>query len=62
LLDRIKSHYFAISAGEKNRSGHPHEETLERFDDVGAAVLRTDENGTIKLITGGEQLRWVSNQ
>ncbi len=49
---------MVISAGEGNRFGHPHEEALERFDDVDAAVLRTDELGTIEVITDGKALWW----
>jgi competence protein ComEC len=45
-----------VSAGEDNRFGHPHEEILQCAADVGAAVLRTDELGTIELITNGEQM------
>jgi len=47
-------------AGEGNNYGHPHEEVLERAADVGAAVLRTDELGTIEVITDGEQMWWAS--
>jgi competence protein ComEC len=54
--------YVIVSAGEGNNYGHPHEEVLERVADVGAAVLRTDELGTIELITNGEQLWWESHQ
>ncbi len=48
--------------GEGNNYGHPHEEVLERVADVGAAVLRTDELGTIEVITDGEQLWWETHQ
>jgi competence protein ComEC len=51
-----------VSAGEDNKYGHPHEEVLERVADVGAAVLRTDELGTIELITDGEALWWEARQ
>lgn len=47
-----------VSAGEANNYGHPYEEVLDRAADVGAAVLRTDELGTIELITDGEQIWW----
>ena len=30
-----------------NSYGHPHEETMERLEEVGAKVLRTDELGAI---------------
>jgi competence protein ComEC len=44
--------------GEGNNYGHPHEEVLERATEIGAAVLRTDELGTIEVITDAEALWW----
>ncbi len=49
---------MVVSAGEENRYGHPHEEVLQRVDDVGATVLRTDELGTIEVSTDGEAIWW----
>ena len=37
-----------ISVGE-NSFGHPAQETLERLDECGAQILRTDESGAIRL-------------
>ena len=50
-----------VSAGERNRYGHPHEEVLERAAEVGAAVLRTDEFDTIEVITDGEAMWWEAD-
>jgi competence protein ComEC len=58
----VNPQYVVISAGEGNNYGHPHQEVLERAADVGAAVLRTDELGTIEVITDGEQMWWESHQ
>ena len=58
FLNAVQPQYVVISAGEDNRFGHPHEETLDRFADLGAAVLPTDELGTIEVITDGEQMWW----
>ena len=58
MLDTIKPQYVVISAGEGNRYDHPYEEALKRFDDVGAAVLRTDEQGTIEIVTDGQWMWW----
>jgi len=38
-----------ISAGKDNRFNHPHDETLTRLEEVGSKILRTDQNGTIKV-------------
>ncbi len=48
--------------GESNRYGHPSQELIRRAANVGAAVLRTDELGTIGVITDGEQMWWQSHQ
>jgi len=61
FLRVIRPQYVIVSAGEGNNYGHPHEEVLERFADVGAAVLRTDELGTIEVITDGEQMWWEAH-
>ena len=33
-----------------NQYGHPHGETLERLEDAGAKVLRTDEAGAVEVL------------
>ncbi len=38
-----------ISCGEGNRYGHPHDEILDLYDDMGTDVYRTDLNGTVKV-------------
>ena len=38
-----------ISCGENNRYGHPHRETMERLEEAGIAVYRTDELGAIEM-------------
>lgn len=58
FLEAVRPQYIVISAGEGNRFDHPHEEVLQRAADVGAAVLRTDELGTIEVITDGQAMWW----
>ena len=50
-----------ICVGADNPFGHPGPEVVERLiSRLGEdSVYRTDENGTIELITDGERL-WVS--
>jgi competence protein ComEC len=38
-----------ISAGRDNRHGHPHEEILAALDELGIAVRRTDQEGTVRV-------------
>lgn len=39
-----------ISAGRRNRFGHPHPETLDRLEQFGIPLARTDQEGAIKVI------------
>lgn len=47
LLSVVRPQAVAISCGLDNEYGHPHEETLRRLEEIGAAVYRTDTMGTI---------------
>ena len=49
---------YPVMAGEENCYGHPHEGVLQRIMDSGAAVLRTDELGTIEVVTDGQAVWW----
>lgn len=49
LLRKIAPKAVVISVGE-NSYGHPAQETLARIRSTGAAVLRTDELGTIRCV------------
>lgn len=42
-----------ISAGRKNRYGHPHEELLKRLKNADCKIYNTQENGAIMLETDG---------
>lgn len=50
LLAEISPQIAVISCGENNPYGHPHEETLERLEEAGAKVLRTDELGAVRIV------------
>lgn len=58
FLEAVRPQIVIISAGKDNRFGHPNEEVLERITAVGAIPLRTDELGTIEVITDGQQMWW----
>lgn len=45
-----------ISCGRGNRYGHPHEELLERLEDCGSAIYRTDRDGAVTLEYDGRRL------
>lgn len=49
FLTAIKPKTAIISVGNKNRYGHPTDETLQRLLKVGATIRRTDKDGEIVL-------------
>ena len=49
FLRLLSPEWTVISCGEKNRYGHPHEETLERLRNAGSQVLVTAEAGCISI-------------
>ncbi len=58
FLEAINPQIVVISVGEDNRFGHPAPEILQRYADYGITVFRTDELGTVELITDGKQV-WL---
>ena len=53
VLARLRPRIATVSAGARNRYGHPAPATLRALRAAGAAVLRTDRDGTIRLTPGG---------
>jgi competence protein ComEC len=49
FLEAVGTRVLAISVGAGNSFGHPHEETLEKADDLGIEVLRTDLEGRLSF-------------
>lgn len=49
LLARLRPTVAVISCGAGNDYGHPHDVTLARLAAAGAAVYRTDQNGTVVI-------------
>ena len=56
LLSRITPRVSLISVGEGNRYGHPHAELLERLEEVGTTLYRTDQSGAIILSVDGNSM------
>ena len=57
FLQIMKPRLTLISAGIENRYGHPHEETLERLQEIGSEVLSTQECGAITLRSDGRKIK-----
>ncbi len=50
FLEQINPKLIIISCGKNNDYGHPHQETMNRYEKLNAKIYRTDESGDI-LIT-----------
>ena len=53
FLDSVAPSYAIISAGEDNRYGHPHQETIQKLLAKGVTVYGTFHSGTIIASTDG---------
>lgn len=50
LLDALEVQLALVSAGHRNRFGHPHATVLQRYRERGIAVLQTADSGCIQLL------------
>lgn len=56
FLQTVKPQYVVISAGKNNSYGHPHFIVLQRLINSQTEILRTDERGTIRISTNGQNI------
>ncbi|MFD2792698.1 ComEC/Rec2 family competence protein [Promicromonospora vindobonensis] len=56
LAERIRPAVALVSSGRDNEYGHPTDEALGLYAGVGAAVVRTDECGTVALVVRGQEV------
>ena len=47
ILEQMTPEYVVISCGQGNKYGHPHQETLDRYEAFGMEIYRTDLHGTV---------------
>jgi competence protein ComEC len=45
-----------VSAGRGNHFGHPVPEVLQRYEEVGAEIFRTDRDGAVTVDTDGKSV------
>jgi competence protein ComEC len=53
FLQAVRPRFAVLSVGAGNRYGHPHQDTLQRLQQVGAQVYRTDRHGSVVARTDG---------
>ncbi len=47
FLDAVSPKVAVVMAGGDNRYGHPHREVVERLEDYGVEIMRTDRDGDV---------------
>jgi len=57
FLDAVNPTAAVISLGVNNIHGHPHREVIDRLNERGIRIYRTDQMGHIRMITNGEHIR-----
>src|SRR5260370_38964153 len=50
FLAAVQPRFGIISAGEDNTYGHPSPELLERLENAGVRILRTDRDGAVRVL------------
>lgn len=58
FLTLVDPELAVISVGAFNTFGHPAEEVLNRLNDQGIEMLRTDTNGAVEMTSNGEWIRY----
>lgn len=57
FLSIIKPEISIISCGKNNTYGHPHEELLQRLEEVNSTVYTTSQYGAIEILTDGSNMK-----
>ncbi len=58
FLEVATPDYAVISCGENNKYSHPNDEVLERLEEVGAKIFRTDLNGDVVFTFEDEKIKF----
>lgn len=53
FLEAVKPEHSIISVGRNNNHNHPSNETLNNLNVINSTIYRTDEDGTIILVSNG---------
>lgn len=56
FVNKVKAKYVVIMVGNNNRYNHPYQTIIDRWNNIGAKVYRTDLNGNIIATSDGKSL------
>jgi len=56
FLDAVHPHFAVISVGEDNGFGQPNAEVIDRIQQEGAHLYRTDRDGAVTALSDGRQV------
>ena len=62
LLAAVSPRYAVISCEAENEYGHPHAETLEKLDELGVSLYRTDLHQTVVARCDGDNILFQTGQ
>ncbi len=49
FVNKLNPKICLISVGKNNKYGHPNKEVIDRYNNIGSIIYRTDELGTVKI-------------
>lgn len=55
LLQQVQPKYALVPVGYKNQYGHPKQDIMQRYNDLGIEVVSTAKSGAISMLLGSEQ-------
>lgn len=58
-LKLVQPRYAVISVGKQNKFNFPATATLQRLNQLGIKIIRTDVNGAVIFRTDGTKLEWI---
>lgn len=61
FMYEVSPQVAVIQVGAKNRYGHPTPEVLNRLENSGIKYYRTDLDGTVKVVSDGENYQVIKN-
>ncbi len=60
FLNAVAPEYVAVSCGVDNEYGYPKEKFMKRVERAGAALVRTDTDGSLTFVTDGEHIELMT--